>query len=66
MARRVELDGDVDAGDFLAFFVRHQADHLAHRAEARAVDEDFVGRLDDGAAVERVVVGHRVFHLQAA
>ncbi len=55
----------MDAAGALPFFVAHQADHLPHGAEPRTVQVNLVARLDHGAAVERIVVGHGVFHLQA-
>ena len=61
----IDLFGLVHAAGTLPFLVGHQADHLAHRAEARAVEKHFVARLDPRAAVGRVVAGHGVFHFQA-
>ena len=55
----------MDAARPLTLFVGHQPDHLPHRSESRAVDVDFVARFDDRAAVERVVLGHGVFHAEA-
>ena len=42
------------------------AHHLAHGAEPRAVEVDAVARLDERAAVERVVVGDGVLRFEAA
>ena len=44
----------------------HRPGDLADRAEPRGIDKDLVARLDDAAAVERVVMGDRVFHFEPA
>ena len=38
--------------------------HLADGAKARRIEDDAIARLDDGAAVDRVVMDDGVFQLQ--
>ena len=60
----VQLDRLLDAGDPLVTFVQDGARHLANGREARSVDADAVARRNLGAAIDRVVVGDRVFLIE--
>ncbi len=60
-----ELDRELDAAGFHVLIFIVGDDHLPHRGEARGINAHAAGGLHHGFAVERVVVGHGVFRVQA-
>ena len=59
--RRIQFLLLSNVAESLQFAGRGRPNHLTHRGEARTVDVNFVARLRDRAAVDRVVMGNSVF-----